>query len=319
MYIYCKDVTEVLLDKYYGCMLGLACGDAVGTAVEFSVPGTFEPLVDMVGGGPFGLELGQWTDDTSMALCLASSLIDCQHNVDDGFNAEDQIKKYIQWRDNGYMSSTNRCFDIGNTVSHALYHYEKNNNPYSGSTDKYSAGNGSIMRLAPVPLCYFNSIEDTVKYAELSSKVTHAADEAVDACHFLSIVIHRALNGDFKDDILFNTKSLRPLSLKIDEIRQGSYSLKKRSDIKGTGYVVESLEAALWCFYTTSNFKDAILKSANLGDDADTTAAICGQIAGAYYGADSIPEHWISHLAKLDILKDITKNIYGIAIDRCEG
>jgi len=148
------------------------------------------------------------------------------------------------------------------------------------------------------------------KYAELSSKITHGAEEAVDACHLLSLLIHNALKGKAKNEILFDTQSLKKLTPKIEQIRKGNYSSKNINDIHGTGYVVESLEAALWCFYTTSNFENAILRAANLGNDADTTAAICGQIAGAYYGANSIPKYWKNKLARRDMISKITEKLF---------
>jgi len=309
------EINISLSDRYSGCMLGLACGDAVGAAVELRKPGTFFHLTDMVGGGPYNLKAGQWTDDTSMALCLAASLIENHNKEDDGFNPKDQVKKYIQWRDTGYMSSIGRCFDIGNTVATALNEFSRTNEPYSGPTDRYSAGNGSVMRLAPIPLRYFNSIEKTARYAELSSKVTHGAEEAVDACHLFSLLINKALQGESKESILFETEPLKKLSPEINKIRKGSYTLKTRREICGKSYVINSLEAALWCFYTTSNLEEAILKSANLGNDADTTAAICGQLAGAHYGEKSIPEHWKEKLTEYKMIKNIAKKLYDIRLN----
>ena len=133
-------------DRYRGALLGLAAGDAVGTTLEFKPPGTFEPITGMVGGGPFRLDPGQWTDDTSMALCLAESLITQQ-----GFDPADQMARYVRWWREGHLSSNGTCFDIGGTVRGALSRFEISGEPFSGSTDPQSAGNGSIMRLAPVP------------------------------------------------------------------------------------------------------------------------------------------------------------------------
>src|SRR5574337_1213144 len=135
--------------RYRGCLLGLAVGDAVGTTLEFKRSGTFEPIDDMVGGGPFRLKPGQWTDDTSMALCLATSLIERR-----GFDPIDQLERYVRWWREGYLSSTGDCFDIGNTVRQALTRFLQTREPCPGSTDPHTAGNGSIMRLAPVVL-YF--------------------------------------------------------------------------------------------------------------------------------------------------------------------
>ncbi|WP_237113777.1 ADP-ribosylglycohydrolase family protein [Pseudoalteromonas rubra] len=137
-------------DKIIGSLVGLACGDAVGTTLEFASRGSFEPIEDMVGGGPFNLKKGQWTDDTSMALCLAHSLL---HK--NAFDPTDQMIRYCDWYNDGYMSSNGKCFDIGMTVSDALRKYQETRNPFSGSIDKFSSGNGSIMRLAPIPIYYF--------------------------------------------------------------------------------------------------------------------------------------------------------------------
>jgi hypothetical protein len=133
-------------DRLRGAMIGLAVGDALGATLEFRAPGTFEPITDMVGGGPFDLAPGEWTDDTTMALCLAESLIEKS-----GFDAEDQMRRYVRWYRDGYLSVKNRCFDIGPTTAAALRRFEKNGDPFAGDTDRYTAGNGSIMRLAPAP------------------------------------------------------------------------------------------------------------------------------------------------------------------------
>jgi len=149
------------LDRYRGCLLGLACGDAVGTTVEFSPPGTFEPVTDMVGGGPFDLEPGQWTDDTSLALCLAESLLERG-----GFDPVDQLQRYVRWWKEGHWSSTGRCFDIGMATRNALFRFQETGNPFCGSTDARSAGNGSIMRLAPVPMRFASQPVEAVRLAE---------------------------------------------------------------------------------------------------------------------------------------------------------
>jgi ADP-ribosyl-[dinitrogen reductase] hydrolase len=170
-----------LTARYRGSPLGLAVGDALGTTLEFKRPGSFEPIGDMVGGGPFGLKPGEWTDDTSMALCLAESLVENQ-----GFSAEDQMRRYVRWRDHGYLSSTGRCFDIGSTVSDALKRFTQTSDPYGGSTDRMSAGNGSIMRLAPVPLYFARDARAAIEYSSESSRTTHGVDVAIDACRYLS-------------------------------------------------------------------------------------------------------------------------------------
>ena len=134
--------SAMVVDRYRGCLLGLAVGDALGTTLEFQPPGSFEPTADKVGGGPFRLKPGQWTDDTSMALCLAESLIERR-----GFDPVDQLERYCCWYRTGHLSSTGRCFDIGSTTRAALHRFERTREPCCGSTDPATAGNGSIMRL----------------------------------------------------------------------------------------------------------------------------------------------------------------------------
>ncbi len=179
----------ITLDRYRGCLLGLAAGDALGTTLEFQPPGTFEPINDMAGGGPFGLQPGQWTDDTSMALCLATSLIERED-----FDPTDQMQRYVRWWREGYLSSTGRCFDIGNTVRDALAHFERDGDPYAGSTDPNAAGNGSLMRLAPVPMRYTGEPHESIAFAAASSRTTHGARAAVDACRYFAGLLVGALD-----------------------------------------------------------------------------------------------------------------------------
>lgn len=307
-----RDVhAERTKDRYAGCLLGLACGDAVGTAVEFRPRGTFRPLTDMVGGGPFGLAPGQWTDDTSMALCLADSLLEC-----DGFDPRDQMERYWRWYTEGYWSPTGRCFDIGNTVLQALQRFRKTGDPFSGSTDPFSAGNGCIMRLAPVPLFYHPHREKALLYAAESSKTTHGAAECVEACRLLADILLRALGGDTKENLLrLPEDRMRrpPLALqseKVLAIARGGFLGKSADDVRGSGYVIHCLEAALYCFAHTESFEAAVLMAANLGEDADTTAAVCGQIAGAHYGASGIPARWLHRLAMADRIRSVAEALF---------
>jgi ADP-ribosyl-[dinitrogen reductase] hydrolase len=263
--------------------------------LEFKAPGTFEPITDMIGGGPFGLKPGDWTDDTSMALCLAASLVECR-----GFDAKDQMDRYCRWSDQGYMSSNGWCFDIGNTIATALRKYERTGNPFSGSTDPYTAGNGSLMRLAPVAIYYSRDPEAAVHYAAESSRTTHGATPAVDACRYFCGLLIGAFQGKDKEELLAPLDAdSNCFCAPIAEIAAGSFKRKNPPEIVGNGYVARSLEAALWAFYHGKEFRDGALRAVNLGNDADTTGAIYGQIAGAYYGASGIPEEWIAKLAKL--------------------
>lgn len=285
-----------------GALLGLAVGDAVGTTVEFKNPGTFALVTDMKGGGPFNLKSGQWTDDTSLALCLAESLIE------DGYSPKSQIEKYIKWQEMGYLSSNGKCFDIGLATRNALNDYKDLGDPYSGETGEYSAGNGSLMRLAPIPIYYWNDVDEAVKKAGDSSRITHGNIMCIDACRVYSYLINMAINGRAKNKILdanivttgYFSHEKNKLCSVIEDVILGSYKTKQPPEIIGSGFVVKSLEAALWAFYNTDNFKDAILTAVNLGNDADTTAAICGQLAGAFYGIDNIPTQWLEKLTMKD-------------------
>lgn len=303
-----------LRDRFRGALLGLAAGDALGTSLEFTGPGPHN-LTDMIGGGPFGLMAGQWTDDTSMALCLAASLVERG-----GFDPADQMDRYVRWQSEGYMASNGRCFDIGNTVSAALRRYRQTGEPYAGSTDPRTAGNGSLMRLAPVPLCYANDVRLAIQRAADSSRTTHGAATAVDACRYMSGLIWGALRGESKDTLLspgyapvIGLWQEAPLASEIQEIAQGSFRRKAPPEIRGTGYVVASLEAALWAFHHGESFGHGALLAVNLGEDADTTGAIYGQLAGAYYGAAGIPAQWRAKLALGDQITALADGLYALA------
>ncbi|HOV76252.1 MAG TPA: ADP-ribosylglycohydrolase family protein [Candidatus Hydrogenedentes bacterium] len=293
-----------LEDRYRGCLLGLAVGDAVGTTLEFKTPGSFEPIADMVGGGPFGLAPGQWTDDTSMALCLAESLVERQ-----GFDAVDQLERYVRWYREGHLSSTGRCFDIGNTTREALHRFERTHEPWCGSTDLWAAGNGSLMRLAPVPMSFRCTPEEAIEKSGDSSRTTHGAPAAIDACRYYAGLLAGALEGASKEELLSDRYCPvldywhdHALSEDIDAVARGSFRRKEPPEIRGAGHVVRSLEASLWAFHKSVSFRDGCLLAANLGDDADTTAAIYGQIAGAFYGGSGIPAPWLERLSHRDLI-----------------
>lgn len=292
-------------DRFLGCLLGLACGDAVGTSVEFSPRGSFPPVTDMTGGGPFGLNPGEWTDDTSMALCLAASLVNKQ-----GFDPVDQMNRYCNWARVGYMSSNGRCFDIGVTVSRALDRYLKNGNPFAGDIDPDTAGNGALMRLAPVVMFYSANDQDVLIYAGESTRTTHAAPESIECSRLFGLQLKRALAGSSKAETL-SIKPPEKLSTKVKSIADGDYLGKTREQIRGSGYCVASLEAALWCFEKTDSFEQAVLMATNLGEDADTTAAICGQIAGAHYGVKAIPSAWLDRLAMREEIEQLALLLAG--------
>lgn len=318
------------LNRAKGCLMGLAVGDAVGTTLEFKER-DYENITDMVGGGPFQLDPGQWTDDTSMALCLGYALLE-DHDINDVRQSltwsEAQLANYVDWYKNGYCSSNGHCFDIGGTTRIALQNFIRdgllrNNDHFLDS------GNGSLMRLAPIPI-YYNakSVEDftTLVYAaDLSSSTTHASELCRQSCIAFSVLLNRAINGPIEmdgiePDMLANKIKLLKFAPALWEnmvtnnlvldIMNGSYQNKTRDQISSSGYVIDSLEAALWAFWNTDNFRDAILLAANLGDDADTVAAITGQIAGAFYGLDGIPDDWVQKIAKKDKILKLAEVLY---------
>ncbi|MCE9564484.1 MAG: ADP-ribosylglycohydrolase family protein [Planctomycetes bacterium] len=303
------------LDRYRGSLLGLVAGDALGTTLEFRDPGSFEPLADMVGGGPFNLKPGEWTDDTSMALCLAESLVTKRE-----FDPIHQLETYGRWHRQGHLSVKGRCFDIGITTSGALRRFETQRQPYPGSTEPGAAGNGSLMRLAPAPLAFANKPEVAIYMAGQSSRTTHGADECVDACRYFAGLLLAAVNGLPKRAILNNDYEPavkcwleNPLAEKVKSIAAGSFKVKVPPQIRGSGYVIHTLEAALWAFHTTENFRDGALAVVNLGEDADTTGAVYGQIAGAYYGVDGIPAEWLSKLAMRELIEQRATELHAMA------
>lgn len=306
-----KPLTEIqpssestsLRDRAMGTMLGLAVGDAIGTTLEFTPRDAVAKVTDVTGGGPFRLKPGEWTDDTSMALALMDSLL-----VDPSLNERDLMERFSAWYENGSYSPTGRCFDIGVTTRQALAEWRKTNDPIAGPTSASSAGNGSLMRLAPVAVRHWRDRETLIDTAARQSKTTHGATESVAACLALAELLADAIQG------LPGTALLRERSCDyagaIGAIMVGSWRFKHRDQIRSSGYVAHSLEAAMWCVGRTANFRDAVLLAANLGDDADTTAAITGQLAGAIYGASAIPSGWLAKLAWRDRIVSTTNALF---------
>lgn len=314
-----NSIPDLSLSRYRGCLLGLAVGDALGTTLEFAPPGSFTPISDMIGGGPFNLAPGEWTDDTSMALCLAESLIE-----KGAFDPIDQLERYLRWYRTGYLSSNGRCFDIGITTSDALHRFERTHEPFPGPDAPHTAGSGSLMRLAPVPMLFARYPTLALEKCGDSSRTTHAAQQAIDACLYFGALLLGALQGQPKE-VLLSPPSiwefldpgamqvLAGLEPGIAVVANGSFKHKQPPYIQGSGYVVRGMEAALWAFHQTTSFRDGALSSANLGDDADTTTAIFGQLAGAYYGEDGIPEEWRRKLAMVGVISRFADQLFDLA------
>lgn len=293
-------------DRARGCLIGLAVGDAVGTTLEFMPRGTFTPIDDMQGGGHFHLQKGQWTDDTSMALCLGHSLLEA-----DGFDGHDQMLRYCDWHENGYMSSTGSCFDIGNTVLSALQRFQQTGEANAGATSRWSSGNGAIMRMAPVAIYYHSDAEKAAFYGGESSRTTHASALCMDTSQFFALLLCCLINGADKSACF--QLHYQPKTPELAAILSGDLLSKPVAELRGSGYVLESLEAALWCFMTTDNFDECVLAAANLGDDADTTAAVAGQLAGAFYGYHAIRASWRDALCQQAMILQLADNLWHAA------
>ena len=292
---------ESIRDRAIGAFLGLAVGDAVGTTLEFKSRDA-QRVEDMLGGGPFSLAAGEWTDDTTMALALAESLADCG-----ALDCRDLMDRFVRWMRKGEYSCTGHCFDIGNTTRAALTRYERTGDPLAGSTDPHSAGNGSLMRLSPVALRYWDDRALLDATAAEQSRTTHGAETAVDACRGFAALLADAISGRSKADLL----APRPFdgSPEISRILAGSWRGKRREEISSSGYVASTMEAALWSVARTSDFRGAVLLAANLADDADTVAAVTGQLAGALYGLGGIPDDWLGRVAWKDRLLDVAGRV----------
>lgn len=278
---------------------GLAVGDALGTTLEFKDRDTYQHITGMKGGGPFNLQPGDWTDDTSMALALAQTLI--EH----GMNKIELLKNFARWYKYGEFSHNGRCFDIGTTTRQALDKFirSKGTDDSPASTHFLDSGNGGIMRLAPAVVWghyhappppsenYIPSmpLNYSMQIAEEQSEVTHASDECLRIARIMARQISYLIAG---------TPWIH--------VRQTNGPIPEtRDDVKSDGYVTHTWQAAAWAVDNTDNFRDALLTAVNLGDDADTVGAVAGQLAGARYGYDSIPAEWIEILAWNTRLEEI--------------
>lgn len=296
-----RDDGASIRDRAVGALVGLAAGDAVGTTIEFQAKPAHALLTDMIGGGPFQLAAGEWTDDTAMALALADSL---RENPD--LDPAALMTRFVEWHENGRYSCTGWCFDIGGTTLQALLHFKRTGNPLAGSRDPGTAGNGALMRLSPVAIRHWNDRSKLQDVARTQTITTHAADECIEASGILADLLADAIAGKPLADILDG-----PAALRI----KGGWRGLAREDIRGSGYVVHTLQAAVWAVSRTTDFRSAILLAANLGEDADTTAAVAGQIAGAVYGLSGIPGEWLERLA----LKPLILRLAGDLADAADG
>lgn len=301
----CTLSPEQALDRAQGALLGLAIGDAVGTTLEFQRRDQGQ-VSDMVGGGPFRLAPGEWTDDTSMALCLADTYAS-QGKFDFATFADAMVRWYRQ----GENSVNGRCFDIGNVTRRALEGWEAQGLGWMGNLEASTAGNGSLIRLAPTAIFRRHSLSATWWQSVTQSSVTHRAIEVSECCKLFGAQLHLALNGADKEEAL--SPKVRPLQPRALIINAGEYKHKTREQIRSSGYVVDTLEAALWAVWNTDNFRDAILLAANLADDADSVAATTGQIAGALYGVSGMPPEWVAKVAWSQHIRGLARRLFELA------
>ena len=328
-----------MASRVKGAIYGLAVCDALGGPVEFKARGSFAQVTTMLPNANFGLPAGCFTDDTSMMLFLAHSLLE----FDGQSNVVDQVKKYIAWWRDGFMSSVGECFDIGVSTQSALALWEtlldpggRHDTPLMEEVDrailkkvshhfadeKY-CGNGSLMRVLSAALIA-SSVSNAINVARESSAPTHPHLRCVNSCMAYAWLVQHALDGVEKEELALGlSKWINDIPSDLSEApmdtvlveRIGRYqSLQDWTDtpiesIRSTGYVVDTLEASLWAFFRSISFADAAIKAVNLGDDADTVGAICGGLAGSYYGFEAIPEDWLLKMKKKELLDELVERI----------
>ncbi len=294
-------------DRAVGALVGLAVGDAVGTTLEFKPKPPHPVLTDMVGGGPFGLKAGEWTDDTAMALALGDWLAN-----DPTLDPAKLASRFVRWYKDGEFSCTGTCFDIGHTTRDALDRFIETGAPLAGSKSPQAAGNGALMRLSPVAIRYWDDRPKLVEIARLQTQTTHGAAECLGASANFAELLADVISGKSLADTLASGSA---------QGIEGNWCGTHRDDIRGTGYVVDCLNAALWAVTRTTSFRSAVLLAANLGDDADTTAAVAGQLAGAIYGLSGIPKEWLERLAWRPKIEAMADQVFkaGSAVEAVHG
>jgi ADP-ribosylglycohydrolase len=300
-----------LRDRFLGALTGLAVGDALAAATQYKKPGTFTPIGDMLGGGPFDLPRGAWTDDTAMALCLAESLAEKE-----SFDPRDQVERYTRWQQQGYLSATGQCIGITGGTARALAQAKWRRQLYSGSHDPTQLDPEVLPRVGPVVMFFFATPTEAVAMAGDSARTTCQSPTAVEACRFFAAVLYGALASKAKNEVLSPpTDVLEPTTLRTTVAELARHALQLGA--AGTplaGNVVEALEAALWAFRTTDNFRDGALRVANLGANSDVAAAVYGQLAGAHYGVGSIPSTWRNSLMEKDLIEALADRLLAHAV-----
>jgi len=295
------DAARTLRERFQGALLGLAVGDALAVNTQFRKPGTFAAVGDLLGGGPFDLPRGAWTDDTAMALLLAESLLER------GFDANDQVQRYVRWQREGYGSATGQCVGISASAARALATALYKRQPFAGSHDPAQLDKDPLSRVAPVVMYFFADPAAAVSSSAEAARVTAQAPLVLDCVRLLAAMVRQALAGRDKGAVLKPPREswvaghVRPEVLSLYE---GSYLQRMPPDISGGGHIVQALEAALWAFHRGETFREGALLAANLGRDSDVVSAVYGQLAGAYHGVSAIPGIWRNSLIKHEVVID---------------
>lgn len=294
---------ERVRDRARGALLGLAAGEAVGITLAGWKRDSYRMIEEMVGGGELGLKPGQWAGDTAMAITLGDSLL-YRHQLDE----YDFIERLVEWRDEGINSCTTKCLGLGETTARALERYGDIGDPIAGETHADCLSNGSLARIAPVAVRYCNREIARGEAAERQSLVTHGGPYAVTACRAFADILAEAIEGQSRELVLRCRHVYVHNSNRVLEV--GNWSGRGRDEMSGANNALDSLEAALWAVGTTETFEEAVLAAANLGEDAGSTAAIAGQLAGALYGACNIPDRWLEQLAWRDKIADMADALF---------
>lgn len=309
---------RTLRDRFRGALTGLAIGDALGASVQFRKPGSFTPVSDLIGGGPFQLPRGAWTDDTAMALCLAESLTERG-----GFDASDQIVRYQNWQREGHLTSTGECVGITASVAKALATARWSGKPFAGSHDPAQLDKEALSRVAPAALYFLADPREAVSQAAEAARTTHQSPPVLDACRYLAGLLVGALNGVGRQQLLKLRYSPvpglwddQPLREQVDAVANGSYRNKTSADIEGSGGAPQALECALWALDHSSSFREGALLAVNFGLDADVIGAVYGQLAGAIYGVGGIPAGWRNALLKRELIEDFADRLLAAALER---
>jgi ADP-ribosyl-[dinitrogen reductase] hydrolase len=299
-------------NRMKGCFFGCAVGDALGAPLEFHARDELPLVTEMIPAEHWKLPAGSWTDDTSLMLCLAASIA-----ARGGLDAHSELSHYMEWFSNGYLAVNGVAFDMGRTVTCALADFETHGYLVAHTTTAGFCGNGSLMRLAPVPIFVSSGAdyERAWRSGYESSKTTHSHPLCCESCGLYSVLIVGALHGKSKHELL---EMLTGLASKVTDARlvalcDGGFIRKTRDQIRSHGFVLDTLEAALWSFFNTDSFESGAILAVNLAHDADTVGAVYGTLAGAFYGYSEIPTRWLSALQGQRLLDGVWTDLFAVA------